>query len=133
MPQRQTAHPFLDLIPGALAPHMGHGPGHGEDPPELPAGAASARDSQALAVAAMLSAADRDCRDDRYAAAAAQLGIAETQIALARQHGMPATAGMEAALASIRQAQQEIAQHNSRRACAALAAAWQAWVGSRPQ
>ena len=132
MPQHHSNHPFVDLVfPGALMPQLGFRPGHEEDPPPLLPAEAPARDSQALAVVAMLCAADRDCREDRWAAAEAQLGLAETQLQMAWQHGSPVTPAMEAMLVEIRLARQEVAQHNCRRACAAIASGVRAWAAAK--
>ena len=125
MPRAAAHHPYLDLFAFALVPRLQAGHDQSKDPPTphlLPLNAATPEAKQVLE---LLSGADHDIRDDHDHAAAINLALAETQIRLAVSHGDHAPA-LQTALARIGQAREEMARHDTRRACAALADALRA-------
>ena len=120
MPASAAQHPYLDLFAFALVPHRKAGPDHAKDPPAphmLPLTGSSPEAQQVLQ---LLAGADHDIRDDHDHAAAINLALAETRIRLAISHGDRSPA-LQTALDRIALAREEMARHDSRRACAALA------------
>lgn len=120
MPTAESKHPYLDLFSFALVPRMKLGPDHSKDPPEphlLPLDKASPEARQVLE---LLLGADHDIRGDHDEAAGINLSLAETRIRLAASHG-DASPALQTALERIALARQEMARHDTRRACAALA------------
>ncbi len=125
MPRAAAHHPYLDLFAFALVPRLRGGQDHSKDPPAphlLPLSDTSPEAKQLLD---LLAGADHDLRDDHDRAAAINLALAETKIRLAVSHGDHAPA-LQTALARIGQAREEMARHDTRRACAALADALRA-------
>ncbi len=129
-----SRHHFLDLLlPNALAPRMPHGPDHSHDP-RLPDSMLEEIVAQfgphpALPAVTMLLAADHDCRADRYSAAVAQLGLAETRLRLDLP---PAAPALQAALGAIAMARAEAESRDCGRACAVIATAMRAALRYRP-
>ncbi|MBX6741695.1 MAG: hypothetical protein QJR07_15320 [Acetobacteraceae bacterium] len=118
-----TQHPYLDLFTASLVPHMLHGPGHEQDPPRVdrmlslePSG------PEAKMVLDLLLGADHDLRGDHTRAAGINLDLAETRLELAIAHDGPKPE-LEAALAGIRLAREELLHGQQRRACAAVCSA----------
>ncbi len=122
MPASAAQHPYLDLFAFALVPYKKAGPDHAKDPPPphlLPLSSASPEAQQVLQ---LLASADHDIRDDHDRAAGINLALAETRIRLAISHGDKSPA-LQTALERIALAREEMARHDSRRACLALAEA----------
>jgi len=121
------AHPYIDLFAAALVPrtHAGHA-NHPPLPDLLPLHATTPEARQVLD---LLIGADHDIRDAHERAAAINLALAETRIRLAVSHGDKAP-GLQTALARIALAREELAKHDTRRACAALADAVKAVLKS---
>ncbi|MFC7473647.1 hypothetical protein ACFQS7_04740 [Dankookia sp. GCM10030260] len=120
MPTAAAQHPYLDLFSFALVPRLKSGPDHAKDPPAphlLPLANASPEARQVLD---LLLGADHDLRDDHDQAAGINLALAETRIRLAVSHGDKSPA-LQTALTRIALAREEMAKHDTRRACAALA------------
>jgi hypothetical protein len=122
MATAHTAHPYLDIFTASLVPYMRRGPGHEQDPPPPHLLALPANMPEAQRLLDLLLGADRDVREDHPHAAAINLALAETRLRLAMAHD-GATPALEAALAAIGLAREEVAGGNTRRACAALAGA----------
>jgi hypothetical protein len=123
-------HPYLDLFSFALVPRMKTGPDHAKDPPAphvLPLAGTSPDAKQVLD---LLLGADHDIRDDHDRAAGINLALAETRIRLAVSRGDQSPA-LQTALARIAQAREEMARHDTARACAALADAVRAVLKPR--
>ena len=126
-----TDHPYLDIYTASLVPHLGHGPGHDKDPPSagalLPLAGVTPEAQKTLD---LLLGADRDVRGDHDRAAGINLDLAETRLRRAQaQDG--AHPGLEVALRCIARAREEMAKHDTRRACAALNDAIRAVAGPR--
>jgi len=120
MPTATAQHPYLDLFSFALVPRMKSGPDHAKDPPPphlLPLAGASPEAKQVLD---LLLGADHDIRDDHDRAAGINMALAETRIRLAVSRGDRSPA-LQTALTRIALAREEMAKHDTRRACAALA------------
>ena len=120
MPTASAQHPYLDLFAFALVPYKKSGPDHAKDPPTpdfLPLTGSSPEAQQVLQ---LLAGADHDIRGDHDRAAGINLALAETRIRLAISHGDKSPA-LQTALDRIALAREEMARHDSRRACAALA------------
>ena len=130
MPMAAAQHPYLDLFSFALVPRMKAGPDHAKDPPAphlLPLTGASPEAKQVLD---LLLGADHDIRDDHDRAAGINMALAETRIRLAISRGDKSPA-LQTALARIAQAREEMARHDTPRACAALADAVRAVMKPR--
>ncbi|MBK1659218.1 hypothetical protein [Paracraurococcus ruber] len=123
MANARPQHPYLDLFALALVPRSAHGGDHSKDPPHLLPLTGGTPEAQA--VLDLLSGADQDIRLDHERAAAINLDLAETRIRMAISHGDTAPS-LQTALERIAQAREEMAKHDSRRACAALADALRA-------
>jgi hypothetical protein len=120
MPTASGRHPYLDLFAFALIPRMKLGPDHAKDPPPphlLPLTSATPEAKQVLD---LLLGADHDIRDDHDRAAGINMALAETRIRLAISRGDKSPA-LQTALTRIALAREEMAKHDTRRACAALA------------
>ena len=118
MPNVAAQHPYLDIFAFALVPYAKHGPDHSKDPPPphlLPLTGGSPESKQVLD---LLLGADRDIRDDHERAAGINLALAETRLRLAISRGDKSPA-LQTALERIALAREEMARHDSRRACAA--------------
>lgn len=120
MPDTQPKHPYLDLFAFALVPYAKQGPDHTKDPPAPHMLPLTGSSPEARQVLDLLLGADHDIRDDHERAAGINLALAETRIRLAISHGDRSPA-LQTALDRIALARQEMARHDSRRACAALA------------
>ena len=120
MPKQTSAHPYLDIFAASLAPYMPHGPSHDRDPPPidhlLPL---ERRRPEVKELFDLLLGADHDLRDDHTRAAAINLDLAETRLRLAIARDGPKPA-LEAALACIQRAREELARGQTARACAAV-------------
>ncbi|MDO9712268.1 hypothetical protein [Paracraurococcus lichenis] len=113
-------HPYLNLFASALVPQMKRGPDHSADPPPPHLLPLTGGSSESRGVLDLLLGADHDLRDDHDRAATINLALAETRIRLAISHGDTSPA-LETALNRIALAREEMARHDTRRACAALA------------
>lgn len=120
MSNARQPHPYLDLFAFALVPHAKHGPDHSKDPPPPHLLPLSDGTPEAQQVLDLLLGADHDIRDDHEGAAGINLALAETRIRLTISRG-DASPALQTALERIAQARVDMAQHESRRACAALA------------
>ena len=120
MAKQTSAHPYLVICAASLAPYMAHGPSHDRDPPPidnlLPL---EPRQPAARELLDLLLGADHDLRDDHTRAAAINLDLAETRLRLAINRDGPKPA-LEAALAGVQRAREELARGQTARACAAV-------------
>ena len=133
MRKPESQHPFLDLFAFALVPYMGpQGPDHERDPPPvkrlLPPGFSAPELRELLD---LFIAAEHDVREDRFAAAARNLDLAETRIRLASQTATPARPAYEAALGDIALAREAVERKDSAHACGAIHDAVRALAGAK--
>jgi hypothetical protein len=129
MPTSAARHPYLDLFAACLVPLFKHGAEHTKDPPPIDALLPLAPATpEAQALLALLSGADHDLRTDHARAAALNLELAEARLNRAiRQDG--ASPGLEAALAGIVRAREELARGQVARSCAAVTDSVRAVIG----
>ena len=129
--QNQTErHPYLDAFIASLVPYQPR-TAHTEDPPVphlLPLPKAS---PEAARLLELLLGADHDLRDDHPRAGAVNLALAETRLhRLITRDGL--TPALEAALAGIALAKEEMETGRTARALAALAGSIRAICATAP-